>query len=141
MRAALCVLVLVSCRGPAARLQPTRVEVVQLNLAFPEPGSGLLTLGVPIDAPAPSRVSWALMLDEKPFASGLEANPVVHDGVIDVRAPLTWRHLGWKEGARMLRVAVRGEVTWATRPEPLRFEGEREVLVQGAPGLDVRGEP
>jgi hypothetical protein len=141
VRATLCALLLLGCAGPMRRLQPERVELVQLDLSFPEPGAGVLTLGVPVDVPAPSRLSWSVLLDGRPFASGLEAAPVAHNGVVDVRAPLTWRHLGWKEGARMLRVSVRGEVTWATRPDVLRFEGEREVLVQGAPGLEVRGEP
>jgi hypothetical protein len=101
----------------------------------------VLRVDVPVNAIAPTRVEWRVLLDGHPFATGVDENPAFANGVLALRAPLSWRHLAWREGSRHLVVSVRGEASWLTRSEVLRFEGEREVLVTGAPHFDPRGEP
>ncbi len=140
MRGAALALLLTACataRPPVTE----RVKVSNLELSFSGPGEGQLKVDVPVNALAPNRVEWRVLLDGHPFATGVDENPPFANGVLGLRPLLSWRHLAWREGVRRLVVSVRGEATWLTRPEVLHFEGEREVLVTGAPRFDPRGEP
>jgi hypothetical protein len=133
-------LLLTSCVTTRA-VSVDRVKVSGLDLVFTSPGEGLLSVDVPINAIAPTHVEWRVLLDGHPFAAGVDENLTFTNGVLSLRAPLSWRHLTWREGSRTLAVSVRGEASWKTRPEVVSFEGQKEVLVPGAPHFDARGEP
>lgn len=113
----------------------TQVEALTVN--FSEPGVGQLHFRVPVQRDDVLQISWALGLDGRPFASGVEARPTVLANGLEVTTPLSYRHLGWADGARFERVRLRGEVRCRTLPDLVPFEGEAEVLVQGGPRLNA----
>ena len=123
----------VTTRAASAALEPST-----LQLAFSQPGEGVLLLVLPSRREDVVSLSWELALGGRTFAAGLEAvTERTADGKLQVRAPLTWRHLGWREGPRFLDVWVRGMVRYRTPPEFERFEGRRELVAPGGPVLDV----
>ena len=132
--ALLAALLLAACQsGPAPRARVLEATVQGLEL---QPGAGRLGLWLPLAPEGVRQVTWELALDGRAFATGLETLPRAAPGGLVVEAPLAWRHLGWREGGRWVRVQVRGEVTLAGQPVGLAYQGERELLVPGMPVLD-----
>jgi hypothetical protein len=121
--------------GPLPR--PAALEVEGLALDLPEPGVGRLRLQLPLPAGEVSEVTWELALDGHRFATGVEAAPRAVDGGVALDVPLAWRHFGWREGPRWVRVEVRGQARHPGRSDSTPFRGARDVLVQGAPRLDA----
>jgi hypothetical protein len=141
------VLALAGCRTVAPGAAETAssnnatLQVTQLALEFSEPGEGTLLLVVPASRTVGASLTWELALDGHTFASGVEARPrVTADGNLEVRTPLAWKHLRWREGARYIDVRVRGEVHYLGLVEVERFEGRREVTSLGGPVFDSANE-
>ncbi len=130
-------------RGPGRGADPP-LPIASLAVDFPKRDEGTLSFSVPLPqgAPPARAVTWELFVRSRRFAAGVEGAPEVvsADGGVTVRVavPLTWRHLGWREGPTYLDVGVRGEVLAGDEATPtrLRFEGRREVLAHGAPDFD-----
>jgi hypothetical protein len=137
----LMLLALGGCRTTApvtAGATNAALEPTTLQLEFSQPGEGVLLLVLPSRREDVVSLSWELALGGRTFAVGLEAGTQrTADGQLQVRAPLGWRHLGWREGPRFLDVQVRGVVRYRQVPELERFEGRREVLATGGPLLDI----
>ena len=146
-RPLIAAMVLVGCQ---AHVQPTRqpeaLPLSELNVDFRKNEEGRLwfTLDLPlVTTRTVHQVRWELWLGSLRFAAGLEgptATTAAGDGRqrLTVEAPLIYRHLGWVEGAAYLTIRLKAEVEL---PPPsvmtLRYEGERELVVQGKPVLDV----
>lgn len=133
--ALLALLLAAGCAG-APLPRPTSLTATGLGLEL-SPGEGRLHLELPLPPQAVLQVTWALALDGRPFAVGLETAPRAVPGGLALDPPLAWRHLGWRDGGRFLRVQVRGEVLLRGEPVGVPFQGEQELLVPGAPLLDA----
>jgi len=123
------------CRTTASAQGSHGLEVTELSVTFPEPGSGRLHFVVPQAPEDVTAVRWSLWLDGRLFATGLEGQASRMPGALAVDTPLVWRHLGWRDGARFVAVRVEGALTVGT-DVALPFGGTHEVLVQGSPMLD-----
>jgi hypothetical protein len=131
---ALAALLLAACQsGPAPRPRVLEATVLGLEL---QPGAGRLSLSLPLAPEGVQQVTWELALDGRAFATGLETVPRAVPGGLALDAPLAWRHFGWKDGGRWVKVLVRGEVTFTGQPVGVAYRGERELLVPGVPVLD-----
>jgi hypothetical protein len=108
-----------------------------LSLTFLEPGAGQLRFSVPASCAQSASVSWKLGLDGRDFAAGVESAPRQAAALLEIDTPLSWRHLGWRDGARYARLRLTGEVRCDTLNLPQPFSGEAEVLVEGGPVLDA----
>jgi len=135
-----------SCRTlvrPAPTLEV--LPVAALNVDFPKNEEGHLsfTLDVPEAAQrSVSRVSWELWIGALRFATGVEgpsAGAPQPGGTLQVKidAPLVYRHLAWVEGKAYLTVSLKADVELSPASvTALRFQTQRELLVQGKPVLD-----
>ncbi|MDX2009784.1 MAG: hypothetical protein SFW67_06330 [Myxococcaceae bacterium] len=138
-------LAVAACRRVPAPGLEAPLSVKNVTLAFPMDQQGDLFFEVvlPPSIPRVASARWELWLGDRRFAEGVLSNPATTNGVggerlVRIAAPLTWRHLGWRDGATFLDVGVRGEVTPWAAPEGLRlpFRARAEVLVTGAPVLE-----
>ncbi|MCA2976879.1 MAG: hypothetical protein INH41_19475 [Myxococcaceae bacterium] len=143
-RAAWLVLLLelAGCRRVTAPSAGAELPVRNVTVAFPGDQRGELFFEVvlPPGVPAVAALRWELWLSGRRFAEGVVRAPTTTADAADVRvvrieAPLSWRHLGWRDGPTFLDVGVRGEVTPVDAPEGLRlpFRARAQVLVTGAP--------
>jgi hypothetical protein len=148
----LVLLGLVGCRRVPLSTVEAPLTVKNVTLAFPadEQGDLFFELVLPGGVTRAASARWELWLGARRFAEGVVSlPPTVNDAsgarVLRIEAPLTWRHLGWRDGATFLDVGVRGEVMPWGAPEGVRlpFRGRAEVLVTGAPVLDsaISAEP
>jgi hypothetical protein len=120
---------------PAGRTKALAVSGLSLTLL--EPGAGALRFSVPARCAQSASVSWRLGLDGRDFAAGVEAAPRQIGAALQIDTPLTWRHLGWRDGSRYARLRLKGEVRCDPLDLPQPFTGEAEVLVEGGPVLDA----
>jgi hypothetical protein len=127
--------------APAPGRAAADLELQQLSLEFPEPLSAVLTFVVPGARDDAARLSWELLVDGRTLATGVEARPEATGEGVLVRAPFSWRHPGWQEGARFLDVRVRGEVQYGGGAERRTFAGRRELLTSGGPAPPAALEP
>ena len=129
-------LVLAACQaGP--RPVPTAELEARLTALELQPGEGTLTVALPVPAAAVGRLTWEVSLEGHPFALGLETAPRPTPEGLVFDAPLVWRHFGWKEGSRYVRVAVRGRVLGPGEVAGRPVRGSAELLVPGAPVLEA----
>jgi hypothetical protein len=149
MRRGAWLLVLLGLTG-CRRVPPSQLEaplaVRNVTLAFPadEQGDLFFEVVLPGGVARAASARWELWLGGRRFAEGVVLTPqTVSEAsgarLLRIEAPLTWRHLGWRDGATFLDVSVRGEVRPWGAPEGVRlpFRGRAEVLVTGAPVLDT----
>ncbi|MCU0698159.1 MAG: hypothetical protein MUC96_16770 [Myxococcaceae bacterium] len=142
----LCVLLAVAAcrRVPQPGLEgPLAVKNVTLAFPMDQQGDLFFEVVLPPSIPRVASARWELWLAGRRFAEGVLSNPEATSGaggerLVRISAPLTWRHLGWRDGSTFLDVGVRGEVTPWGAPEGLRlpFRARTEVLVTGAPMLE-----
>lgn len=131
------VLALLAFGGCAALrpIDPDALALEALRVDFPAPDQGELEFSVQLPATVAGvdRVEWELFLDGHRFAAGVEGPRVLEAGRAVVRTPLTWKHLGWREGRAWLEVGLRG--AFDTPGRRFTFRERRELEVSGRPAL------
>lgn len=131
-------LVALSCAHPPRVPVPVdgTLPVTALAVEFPAPDVGQLSFSLPAPSAPVERVTWELFLDGARFAVGVEgALAPTPAGGLEVRVPLAWRHLGWREGAAPLEVALQGTLETRGPRRRYGFRAKRDALVQGRPML------
>ncbi len=132
MRRAWLLLVCCAC---AARPHALRVDEARLSLPSREAGELSFVLVLPEALGRAESLTWELSLDGARLASGVEPAPDA-GARWEVRAPLRFRNLGWREGERELMLWLRGQVLLADGRR-VRFRELRRVAVPGQPLLNA----
>jgi hypothetical protein len=132
--AAAALLALAGCAA-LRPVDPDALALEAVRVDFPAPDTGQLefSLLLPATVPGVDRVEWELFLDGHRFAAGVEGPRTLEGGRALVRTPLTWKHLGWREGRAWLEVGLRGALD--TPGRRFTFRGRQELEVSGRPVL------
>lgn len=111
--------------------------VTALTLDFPARDRGLLSfaLSLPGANLQKATISWELFLEGVRFASGVESEGTVSQGVLEVGSRLAFRQLAWREGEGVLEAVLQGTVELGEGRELLTFRDLREVRVSRRPRL------
>ncbi len=118
-------------------VDPDALALEAVRCDFPAPDTGVLEFSarLPPTVTLVDRVEWELFVDGSRFATGLEGPRAVEGGVLQVRTPLVWKHLAWREGRAFVELGLRGAVEVPGRR--FTFRDRRELEVSGRPVLEA----